>query len=272
MYRKISCDVKIVAMNLFEQDLLTLDQILDCVGFSESTFWHTLRLWRETGDVVNHPTGSPGRPHALHFDNVNYLIWLVNHHPTWFLDELLNLLESNCFIATHFTTVHRELVHAGISLKKLRKIAKEWDEDKRAEFVWQMSQYSPEEIGFIDETSKDERTTIRQNGHARKGMRAQRRGVFVRGHCLSAVGLLTLDGMSTSNVIEGSFTMEKFVHFLEHNVVSYLYVLQMSLTLFASFHYVPHTLAPSPSSLWTTHTSTTTNKLRNLFRMPVSVT
>ena len=141
-------------MNLFEQDLPTLDQILDCVGFLESTFWHTLWLWRETGDVVNHPTGSPGCPHALHFDNINYLIWLVNHCPTWFLDELLNLLKSNRFITTHFTTIHRELVHAGISLKKLRKIAKERDEDKWAEFVRQMSQYSPEEIGFINETSR----------------------------------------------------------------------------------------------------------------------
>ena len=83
-----------------------------------------------------------------------------------------------------------------------------------------MSQYSPEEIGFIDETSKDERTAFRRNGRARKGMRAQRRGVFVRGHRLSAVGLLTLDGMAASNVIEGSFTAEKFVHFLEHDVVS----------------------------------------------------
>ena len=111
-------------------------------------------------------------------------------------------------------------MRASISLKKLRKIAKEWDEDKWAEFVQQMSQYSPEEIGFIDKTSKDERTAFRRNGHARKGVRAQRKGVFVRGRRLSAVGLLTLDGIAASNVIEGSFTAEKFVHFLEHDVVS----------------------------------------------------
>ena len=220
MYRKISCDVKIAAMNLYEWNLLSLEQILDCVGFLESTFWHTLQLWRETGDVVNHPKGSPGCPRTLHFDDVNYLIQLINHRPTWFLNKLLSLLKSNHFIATHFTTIHRELVCAGISLKKLRKIAKEQDKDKRAEFVRWMSQYSPEEIRFIDETSKDERTAFRRNGRARKGMHAQKRGVFVQGHRLSAVGLLTLDGMAASNVIKGSFTTEKFVHFLEHDVVS----------------------------------------------------
>ncbi|KIM54137.1 hypothetical protein SCLCIDRAFT_1154983 [Scleroderma citrinum Foug A] len=87
--------------------------------------------------------------------------------------SMSSLLESNHFIATHFTTIHRELVHDGISLKKLRKIAKEWDKDKQAEFVQQMSQYSPKEIGFIDKTLKDERTTFRWNGHGRKGMHAQ---------------------------------------------------------------------------------------------------
>jgi len=33
-----------------------------------------------------------------------------------------------------------------------------------------MSQYSPEEIGFIDKTSKDKRTAFRWNSCARKGV------------------------------------------------------------------------------------------------------
>ena len=86
-----------------------------------------------------------------------------------------------------------------------------------------MSQYSPEEIGFIDETSKDWRTTFRWNSHVRKGVCAQRRGIFVWGRHLSAISLLTLDGMEASNVIEGSFTMENFIHFLEHDVVSFFF-------------------------------------------------
>ena len=97
---------------------------------------------------------------------------------------------------------------AGISLKKLRKIAKEWDKNKWAEFVCWMSQYSPEEIGY---------------GHARKGVCAQRKGVFVQECCLSVVGLLTLDGMFACYVIEGSFIAEKFVNFLKHDVIGSLH-------------------------------------------------
>ncbi|KIK24136.1 hypothetical protein PISMIDRAFT_99136 [Pisolithus microcarpus 441] len=82
-----------------------------------------------------------------------------------------------------------------------------------------MSQYSAEEIGFIDETLKDERTTFRWNGCSAKGMCVQKKGVFVWGHRLSAVGLLMLDGMAACSVIEGSFTAMKFAHFLEHDML-----------------------------------------------------
>ncbi|KAG2133386.1 hypothetical protein BD769DRAFT_1354128, partial [Suillus cothurnatus] len=70
----ISRDVKLAAVKLHEQNILSLEQILDCVGLSESTFWRMLKLWRETGDVVQHNYGPPGRPHVLTLDDVNYLL------------------------------------------------------------------------------------------------------------------------------------------------------------------------------------------------------
>jgi Homeodomain-like domain len=52
VYRNISRDVKIAAIRLHERQLLNLNNILDCCGFSERTWYRILRLWRETGDVV----------------------------------------------------------------------------------------------------------------------------------------------------------------------------------------------------------------------------
>jgi transposase len=139
-FRKISRDVKLAAVNLHEQNILSLGQILDCVGFSESMFWRMLKLWRETGDVVQHHYGIPGRPRLLHFGDVNYLLRLVNHHPDWFLDELPDLLDNNRFISVHYTTIYRELARAGISRKKLKKIAEERNEMERADFIRRMAQ------------------------------------------------------------------------------------------------------------------------------------
>ncbi|KAG1725774.1 hypothetical protein EDD22DRAFT_789656 [Suillus occidentalis] len=213
MYRKISRDVKLAAINLYERRHLSLHNILTCVGFSESTFWRVVKLWRETGDVVSSTCSLRGRPRVLHCDDVLYLIRLIRHRPGWFLDELLELLDTNRFISVHYTTIHRELERIGISLKKLKRIAKERNEQRRMEFTIQMSQYLPEEIGFLDETSKDEHTPGRL--------------FFVRGQRVSALGLMTIDGMVASSVVEGSFTTVKYLEFLQSTVVP-AYVLTLS--------------------------------------------
>jgi hypothetical protein len=74
---------------------------------------------------------------------------LINHRPDWFLDELLGLLDTNRFISVHFTTIYRELERSGVSLKKLRRIAKERDEDLRADFVRIMDQYMLRKLAFL---------------------------------------------------------------------------------------------------------------------------
>jgi hypothetical protein len=102
VYRKISQDVKLTAMHLHEHQLLSLENILACVGFSESTFWRILKLWCETGDVVSISNRIRRRPRILQCDDVLYLIRLVRHRPEWFLDELLVLLDTNHFRSVHY--------------------------------------------------------------------------------------------------------------------------------------------------------------------------
>ena len=55
-----------------------------------------------------------------HMD-IDYLKRMIRHCPDWFLDELQYLLQTNWFIAAHFTTIHQKLVQAGISNKKIFK-------------------------------------------------------------------------------------------------------------------------------------------------------
>lgn len=222
-YRKISPDVKIAAVCLYERELLPLEDILDCCRFSRRTFFRILRLWRTTGDVVNHTYGCRGKHRILVTDDVQYLLRLVRHRPDWFQDELADHLLKNRFISVHFSTICRELKRVGFSLKKLKRIASERSEEKRAEFVYRMAQYTPEQLGFIDETSKDDRVPGRRRGYAKKGQRARRKQVFVRGHRLTGTGLLTLDGMVASTVLEGSMTGVNFIEFLDEYVVRSLH-------------------------------------------------
>jgi len=152
-------------------------------------------------------------------DDIDYLLRLVRQRPDWFLDELLHLLETNRFICVNYVTIHRTLVRAGASWKKLKIIALERNEDGQNAFIQHMAQYDPDELGFIDETSKNEKTAARSHGRARKGQRAEMRQHFVRGRRLTATSLLTVEGITTSRVIEGSMTKSLYLEFLEQEVV-----------------------------------------------------
>ncbi|KAF9003607.1 hypothetical protein BDQ17DRAFT_1242035 [Cyathus striatus] len=83
-----------------------------------------------------------------------------------------------------------------------------------------MAQYSAEEIGFIDETSKDEHTVGRRYGRAGKEQQAMKSHPFVHGRCTSTEALLTLDGIVAWTVAEGSMTKVLFLDWLEHDIVS----------------------------------------------------
>jgi len=216
--RRISRDVKIAALNLYEQGHLSVKEILACVGFSRSTFFRVLHLWRTTGDVVR-PQNRTGRPRLLHRDDVQHLVELIHYRPDWFLDELLKLLKTNRFISVHYTTIHRELERAGMSAMKLTEIAEERCEPSRQDYIREVSQYPPDYLGFLDETSKNDKTPGRRLGRAKKGKRAVKRRKAVRGRRLTATGFLTSHGMLTSTVVEGSMYRDQYLGFLEHSVL-----------------------------------------------------
>jgi len=83
-----------------------------------------------------------------------------------------------------------------------------------------MAMYTPEQLGFLDEVSKDKQTPSRRYGRSKKGRRAEKKQVFVRGCRVSTEALLTLDGIVAGMVVEGSMTKAMYMEYLEFNVVS----------------------------------------------------
>ena len=220
-FRKISCNLKLAVIRLYKHEILPLWDILDIMHLSRRTFFRILKLWCETGDVVTHKYGNlAGWPRILNFDDIYYVLQLVRLRPDWFLDELLELLKTNCFISIHYVTIHRELQRVGVSYKKLKHIASEHNEEARNNYIAHISQYEPEEVGFLDETAKNDKTAAQANGHAKKGHRATMKQRFVHGTHLSATVLLTVDGIVASTVVEGSMNREMYLEFLEYHVVS----------------------------------------------------
>ena len=100
-FRKISKDIKIAAMHLYDDNVLSKAAILDYLSFSSRTFDRVHALWVAAGEVVRQTNGVQGQPHRLHFSDIDYLKRLIQHWPDWFLDELQYMLQTNRFIAAH---------------------------------------------------------------------------------------------------------------------------------------------------------------------------
>ncbi|KAG1839724.1 hypothetical protein DFJ58DRAFT_613625, partial [Suillus subalutaceus] len=77
----------------------------------------------------------------------------------------------------------------------------------------------PEMLMFGDEAAKDERTLIQRYGRSRIGMKCIQRKCFVQGKHYSILPILTLDGIITYDIIEGTVTSERFIQFLHEHVL-----------------------------------------------------
>lgn len=130
----ISQDLKLAAVWLHEGGLPTLPDILNSFNISRVTFYRIWKLWQETGNVVSRRNTSH-QTCLLDGSNIQYLNQLTEENSDYSLDELLSLLKTNCFISVHYTTIHNQFLHSGVSYKKLHHITSKWYEDTRANFI-----------------------------------------------------------------------------------------------------------------------------------------
>lgn len=89
-YQKISHNLKLAAMHMHDQEILSVADIIDCLNISRCTFCHILDLWRTTGNVVHYTNGVHGRLRLLHFNDINYLRQLSGLIQTGFLMNYWN--------------------------------------------------------------------------------------------------------------------------------------------------------------------------------------
>jgi hypothetical protein len=125
---------------------------------------------------------------------------MVEAYPDTYLDELQEMLSINTGVSVSRPTIWRALKEGGFTMKKVRKIlnpkehqssttwmlqmtrvAAEQSALKRHEYLTRISQYTAEQLTFVDESSVDRRTTYRGRAWSIRGTKAQRKAFFVRG-------------------------------------------------------------------------------------------
>jgi hypothetical protein len=76
------------------------------------------------------------------------------------------------------------------------------------------SQYSAEQLIFIDDSAKDERTLSRMYGYSLMNVRVVKKNVFVRGKRYTILPALGLDGFIVVEIMVGSYDKKKFEDFI----------------------------------------------------------
>jgi transposase len=218
--RRISDDLKRAALRLRARGDSDLE-ICRVVDFSLSTLKRTARRHRLTGSVAKAEAIGRGRPRKLMFRDCQYLLALARHKPTLFLDEYRRRLDEYRLLPVSMSTIHMSFRRAGLSVKRVQKMASERDPQQRAAFIRRIGQYPTDYLVCLDEVSKDDRTYARLWGRAAEGQRVEKHDPFVRKRRLSMVAALALDeGIIASRVVEGSFTRKTFMEYLRDDVVS----------------------------------------------------
>ncbi|POG58682.1 Homeodomain-like protein [Rhizophagus irregularis DAOM 181602=DAOM 197198] len=152
-------------------------KIARLLHISKRTVDNILQIYVQWGTVINLWQKPPGRHKTLTQNEMKILRELIKDKVDWYLDELVGELEQQ-------------------TGKLLHQVAYERNELLRSTFIAKVGRdYKPEQLIFMDEASKDERTLSRGYGYSLKNTFAIKKNVFVCGVRYTILPAFSLQGI-----------------------------------------------------------------------------
>jgi transposase len=224
MPASISGNLKARIPILRYQQGFSVKEISRLLGIHKTLIYDTLEYYRLYGKTRNPENNKPaGRPRILNHIDIRFIKATIAHRRCIYLDELQQELLEQRGVHVSIATISRTLNHLLISHKRVSIRALERNDIMRSAFMNMIATTDPDPdmFIFIDEAAKNKRTEGRSMGWAMMGKRCVQRRCFVRGQRYSILPALTLDGIITYDIIEGSVTATRFLQFLRELVVSF---------------------------------------------------
>ena len=149
---------------------------------------------------------------------------MVKDKVDWYLNELVHEMEQRTGKLVSIPTLGCFLRFCDITRKKVQKAAKERSEILHGAYMYNIGiNYTAEQLIFIDESAKDERTLSKLYGYSSVNTRAKKSVVFIRGKRYTILPALSLKGFIAIDIMEGSCDKEKFQIFVLTKLVKYFY-------------------------------------------------
>ena len=130
------------------------------------------------------------------------------------------MLFMNRGVDVSLATLCRTLQRINFSHKQVSKAALERNEALRSVWIAEFGDIPADNFIWLDEASVDNNTCVRQAGWAPLERACVRRATFLCGQRYSILPALTSDGIIALDIFEGSVTKERFLSFLEEQLVS----------------------------------------------------
>ncbi|KAJ3500783.1 hypothetical protein NLJ89_g9639 [Agrocybe chaxingu] len=219
--RRIGSDLKECGLRLWELGW-DLDLIIESLCVSRSSLYRWRNIFAQFKSVTRPPPPVTGRPRIIVRAVLTAIKEVYHNEADAYLDELVWWLAIHHDIIISRSALHSNLREAGLTRKLLHKIARERDEEVRADFLGAIHDNSAgagKEFVFVDEMSKNDHDTARHYGLALRGQRADFVDNFVRGDRYSMVAAITTEGYMSTRVILGSFNAEEFRDYIIEQVL-----------------------------------------------------
>jgi len=189
--------------------------VSEVFGISLSTAYRWFNRFKNEGrvDALQPQKRGVGWPEEAKQFVMDY----TRNHPCFYLEELQKEIRRNFTSSevkcTSISTICRLLnFDLKLTRKVLTKRARESLPEQRTIYYNSLSEwYSyPEQIIFVDETSKDRRDCLRRYARSKRGSPAVVCLPFARGKRISIIAAITTDGFLGFDHTNGTFTREQF--------------------------------------------------------------
>ena len=147
-------------------------------------------------------------------------------------------------ITASVPTLCKLLAKHGLTRKKVKKIALQRNIEFRGAFMADMSQYTRDQLVWVDETGSDARDMLRQYGYALRGHRAEAHRLYLRGRRISSIAAISSSGLIDVYHTDSTGTGDCFFDFIRGSVIPNMlpYPNPQSILILdnCSIHHVDH--------------------------------
>jgi transposase len=219
-----------------------ISQILGC---SQRSIWNWLRRFNSHGTVSGTEREKTSRYSQ---DVLDFINAFVQKDPTFLIEELKDAIQSMfpTLTNTSTSTILRALRHdLGLTRKIITKQAREARLSEVSAYHARLSTFYryPEQLVFVDESSKDSRDTLRNRGWSKKGSKCIKLEPHGRGKRLSVLAAMDCSGFFAFDTVEDTFDRQRFHDALVTKVLPYMnqYPLPRSILILdnAKIHLYP---------------------------------